>query len=229
MLRVEEKYRLTPADFHKVRELIGAVMEMDRGRQYKISSLYFDDLYDTDLTETVAGNPQRQKMRVRIYDDSFSLIKLEVKNKWYSKIEKFSELISYEDLQSLLQGKPIAWDEANSQNPRNAFNKRILTAGLRPKVIVTYERSAFCYDFGNTRITFDEIVRASNRIELFGHADLCYDYSEESFILEVKYDQFLPNFAVKLLNTVDMEQTSFSKYRLCREQYELIKTGGLLE
>ena len=220
MLRAEDKYRLTPTDFHKARELIDAVMEMDRGHQYKISSLYFDDLYDTDLTETVAGNPQRQKMRIRIYDDSFALIKLEVKNKWYSRIEKFSDLISYEELQSLVRGEPIAWDEGDSRNPRNAFNKRILTAGLRPKVIVTYERSAFCYDAGNTRITFDENVRASNRIELFGHADLCYDHLEEGSILEVKYDQFLPDFAAKLLNTVNMEQTSFSKYRLCRERYE---------
>ena len=220
MLRAEDKYYLASTDFHKARELMGSVMEMDRGRQYKISSVYFDDLYDTDLLDTVAGNPQRQKMRIRIYNDSFRDIKLEVKNKCFSRIEKFSALISYEELQKLLNGETITWDENNSQSPRNTFNKRILTAGLRPKVIVTYERSAFCYDAGNTRITFDSNVRASNRIDLFGNADLSYDHLEDDYILEVKYDQFLPDFVAKLLNIVDMEQISFSKYRLCREVYE---------
>lgn len=221
MLRVEDKYWLPQYDFIRAKEIISAVLSMDQGQQYEISSLYFDDIYDTDLYNTIAGVSQRRKMRIRIYNDSFSTIKLEVKNKNYSRIEKLSSSITLEEMKKLMNGEIISWNNNWGMDPRNIFNERIITTGLRPKVIVTYDRSAYCCDSGNTRITFDSNVRASNQIELFGKPDLNYDdLKGANSILEVKYNEFLPDYVSKMINVGNMQQTSFSKYRLCREIYE---------
>ena len=221
MLRVEDKYWLPRYDFIKTREIIDAVLPMDQGRQYKISSLYFDDIFDTDLRDTVAGNPRRKKLRIRIYNDSFSTIKLEVKNKSYSRIEKFSSSISVEEMKILMNGETISWNDTSARDPRNIFNEGIITAGLRPKVIVTYERSAYHYDSGNTRITFDSDVRASDQVELFGNSDLYYDNLKYcNSILEVKYNEFLPDYVAKMFHVDSMQRISFSKYGLCRKIFE---------
>ena len=119
-----------------------------------------------------------------------------------------------------MNGSPIRWSE-DSNNPRNLFNEKILTSNLKPKVIVTYNRSAYLYESGNTRITFDSNVRSSNQIELFGNKDLYYDSIDDlNYILEVKYDEFLPDFIAQSLNMNSIRQISFSKYRTCRENYK---------
>ena len=121
-------------------------------------------------------------------------------------------------MNSLINGIPISWDNKNS--PRNIFNEKILTAGLRPKVIVTYERSAYLYEPGNTRITFDSNIRSSNKIELFGNKDLYHDEIRDiNYILEVKYDEFIPDFIAQSINISNMLQISYSKYLMCRDNY----------
>ena len=218
MFRVEDKYTMPNSDFLLLENRIKNILPIDNDYQYKISSLYFDDLYDTDLMDTINGNPSRKKMRIRIYDDSFKTIKLEVKYKSYSKINKKSCIISKEEMNSLINGVPISWD--NKDSPRNIFNEKILTAGLRPKVIVTYERSAYLYESGNTRITFDSNIRSSNKIELFGNKDLYHDEIRDlNYILEVKYDEFIPDFIAQSINISNMLQISYSKYLMCRENY----------
>ena len=47
--------------------------------KYVISSLYFDDLRDSMLADTLDGIDARDKYRIRIYNNSFEIIKLEVK------------------------------------------------------------------------------------------------------------------------------------------------------
>ena len=89
-----------------------------------------------------------------------------------------------------------------------------------PKVIVAYERKAYLYGPGNVRITLDRHVRASRQTERFGTTDISYDaLTGPDAVLEVKYDEFLPAFLKQLLELNTLQQTSFSKYQLCRERY----------
>jgi hypothetical protein len=105
-------------------------------------------------------------------------------------------------------------------DPRTNFALAIRNRGLKPKVIVTYERKAFVYETGNVRITFDRNVRGSNRIDLFGDKNLLYEYPKDyNAILEVKYDEFLPDFIAQSLEIDSMWQVSYSKYKICRELY----------
>lgn len=134
---------------------------------YRISSLYFDDIRDSCLQDTVDGVNRRNKYRIRIYNDSLDVIKLEVKSKKNNRIQKRSKTISKAQMESLMRGECIE-DGASAKDPATLFNLAIRTQGLRPKVIVTYERKAYVYEPGNVRITLDRNVRASSRVEAFG-------------------------------------------------------------
>ena len=95
----------------------------------------------------------------------------------------------------------------------------IAQRNLRPKVIVEYDRNAYVYPPGNVRITFDRNVRAGWDMNHFlQKREQNYHYLEEGRIVEVKYDELLPGFIERMLETGNMQQISFSKYCLCREK-----------
>lgn len=224
MYRVEDKYCCSEMELLALQNRIGAVLWPDANESgpngYSIISLYFDDLTDSCYQDTLDGQEVRDKYRIRIYNDSLDEIRLEVKQKRDSRIRKKSKSINREQLYMLMDGQCIA-DEASADDPATLFNIAIRTRGLRPKVIVAYERKAYVFEPGNTRITFDRNVRASNRIELFGQKDIAYDLlREQDAVLEVKYDEFIPGFLLQLLELGNMQQSAFSKYQLCREIYE---------
>ena len=222
MYRVEDKYIISGNRLWILEQKIALLLPIDSSSKetgYKISSIYFDDIADSMLTDTLEGNPFRDKYRIRIYNDSFSTIKLEVKRKKYNRVSKISSEITEDELYALMSGETIP-DKNNLSDARTLFNLAIKIRGLTPKIIVTYDRKAYVYEAGNVRVTFDRNIRASNQCGLFGKHDLHYDCLEESgTVLEVKYDQFIPRFIMQVLETGNMLQTSNSKYGICREIY----------
>lgn len=223
MYRVEDKYCCSMSEIYRMQQTLGMVLATDSNEDnaegYRISSLYFDDLEDSCLADTIAGSAVRNKYRIRIYNDSLSTIKLEIKEKQNSRISKKSCGITEEQMRKLMRGECIE-DKASMGDPATLFNLAIQTKGLKPKVIVTYERKAFVYQAGNVRITLDRNVRASDCVESFGRPDISYDWlREQDAVLEVKYDEFIPAFILQLLETGNMQQTAYSKYQLCRERY----------
>ena len=223
MYRVEDKYIISDDRLWILEQHIAMLLPIDSLSNedgYKISSLYFDDITDSMLTDTLDGNPFRDKYRIRIYNDSFSTIKLEVKRKKYNRVIKISSEITVDELQTLMLGNTIP-DKNDFNDARTLFNLAIKAKGLMPKIIVTYDRKAYVCESGNVRITFDRNLRASNQCELFGKHNICYDFSEDSrSVLEVKYDEFIPRFIMQVLETGNMFQTSNSKYGICREIYK---------
>jgi hypothetical protein len=223
MYRVEDKYNCSVDELYILQHRLDGVLKADSNEScpegYSIISLYFDDLRDSCLYDTLDGVEVRDKYRIRIYNNSLDTIKLEVKSKKDSRILKKSKTISREEMDRLMRGECIE-DSASMDDPATLFNLAIRTGGLRPRVIVAYERKAYVFEPGNTRITFDRNVRASSRIEDFGSADISYDFlNEYENVLEVKYDEFIPDFLLQLLELGNLQQTSYSKYQLCRDVY----------
>lgn len=223
MYRVEDKYICNDIESFLLQTRVAAVLESDDNQcdeeGYSVISVYFDDAYNTHLRDTVEGNSLRDKYRIRIYNNSFDVIKLEVKSKRYNRVIKKSKMITPSQMQRLLSGEQIS-DEGSLDDPATLFNIAIEERRLCPKVIVAYERKAYVFDAGNVRITFDRNIRSSNDVEAFGTSDISYDMSgEHTTVLEIKYDEFLPGFIAGLLELGNMQQTSFSKYRCCREIY----------
>ena len=223
MYRVEDKYACDEKMLTIIQGRLKTVLYPDKNQLddvgYKITSVYFDDLYDTHLQDTDDGIRFREKYRIRIYNDSFRTIKLEVKYKKDSRVYKKSKNITFEQMKQLLSGQCITDESPSANNTITLFNLAIKNHGLRPKVIVEYDRTAYIYDAGNVRITLDRNLRTSTDFNGFIHNNsACYSpIAERDRVLEIKYDEFLPGFIARILENGHMNRVSFSKYRICRE------------
>lgn len=108
MYRVENKYNCSETEMYILQQRVETVLRPDSNESdpegYSVVSLYFDDLKDSCLQETVDGVNLRDKYRIRIYNDSLDVIKLEVKSKKDSRILKRSKSITREQMETLIGG-----------------------------------------------------------------------------------------------------------------------------
>ena len=82
--RHEYKYIINSGFYHILRQRLKAAMKPDgNGKDgvYRITSLYFDDVYRSAYNDKALGLDVRKKYRVRYYDLSPDFIRLEVKEK----------------------------------------------------------------------------------------------------------------------------------------------------
>lgn len=88
---------------------------------------------------------------------------------------------------------------------------------LRPKTIVTYDREAFIYEPGNVRITIDRNLRSGLSNTDFLNTDLSHvPVSDGLAVLEVKYDEFIPEIVAMAVQATNRQASAYSKYAICR-------------
>ena len=184
---------------------------------YNIRSIYFDDLQNRYFFENENGTDPREKFRIRTYNASDSRITLECKKKERSMTHKDSCQLSKEQYQKILDGSLSASDVNSTLLEKFYLIQE--QRHLQPKVIVAYERTPFVYTFGNVRITFDRNIGSSTDLSAFFDPYLPVRpiLPLGKNILEVKYDELLPNFLYEAMNLGSLRQTTFSKYYLCRK------------
>lgn len=218
--RNELKYYISYLDYLKLRSVLKATMQMDAnvsGDGYLIKSLYYDDLIDTALYEKNAGVLIRKKFRIRAYDNKDDVIKLERKRKVNQKTNKDSFNLSREQYDKILSGD-IDFMRTQKNDVAQEFYILYKTQWLRPKVMVEYVREAYIMRAGNVRITFDKQLRGSSNLEgLFVDTLGRNMVPDDTMILEVKFDEFLPEQVRDYLTMVDKKPLSISKYVICRE------------
>lgn len=212
--RKELKFLCDDRELTQIENRIKAVMHKDphqKGDCYQIRSIYFDSPTDKCFYENQAGVGTRTKYRLRIYDQSDSVIKAEVKSKYFDTTHKISTRISREQFEGLMKG--TAPDLLESEAFKR-FCVAVIGEGYRPKSIVEYERSAYLYEPCNVRVTFDRNIAVGTDYNLFFDKDLPVRPICETgwHVLEVKYDEFLPDYILSLLKAGNMRRTSFSKY-----------------
>ena len=97
------------------------------------------------------------------------------------------------------------------------FYSKLKGKCLRPRTIVRYDREAFVYKPGNVRITLDRNIRTGLGSTDFLNGELfCAPVLEQSTVLEVKYDAFLPDLVRMAVQIPNRQAASCSKYALCR-------------
>ena len=168
--RHEFKYLCSTGELKMIEARLRGLMTLDAhvGEEgaYQIRSLYFDDAYDSCLRENEAGTDPREKFRIRIYNHSTERISLELKKKVRGKTKKRSCPLTEEICRCLMAGKvPALSEEAPALLRRLCLLMQ--TRRMMPKVIVEYKRIPYVYPLGNVRITMDENVSSSRRMDLF--------------------------------------------------------------
>ncbi len=217
--RHEWKHEISASDRIALRQRLGAVAEPDPHAvdgKYFIRSLYFDDLQDTALREKIDGVNRREKFRIRYYNRDTSLIHLEKKSRWNGLGRKESVTLTREEAQAIAEGR-TEWMMASGEPLLQELYSKIKTKGLRPKTIVDYVREPYIFRPGNVRVTLDYDIRTG----LF-----CTDFlnpgcvtlpaGDDTIILEVKWDSFLPSVIRDAIQLKGRHTTAFSKYAACR-------------
>ncbi len=218
--RHEFKYLVSDQQILLLRQRLKYLMASDPHTSedgiYSIRSLYFDDYFYKCYNENLAGTDPREKFRIRIYNSSTDRITLECKRKEHGKTLKKSCPLTIKQCEKLMRGEYLP-DIENQPEVLRKLTLEMMTHGMRPVVIVGYDRVPYICNTGNVRVTLDMNLHSSTDIQ---------DFFEEKInkrpvmprgqqLLEVKWDEFIPDVIYRACQLDNLRQTAYSKYFLC--------------
>lgn len=218
-LRHEWKHQINYMDMLIIRARMRAITRPDThvvDGKYLIRSLYFDTLTDRALREKMDGVDNRKKFRIRFYNNDPSFIRLEKKSKWNNLGWKETASLTPQQAQAIADGE-IDWMGDNPSELIREMYVDMRTTGLRAKTIVDYTREPFVYPAGNVRITLDYDIRTGLCSTDFLNPDTpMVPVPDDPIILEVKWDEFLPEIIRDAVHLENRRAAAFSKYAACR-------------
>lgn len=221
IFRYEKKYLINNLQVENYRSRMEVICKKDSyvglTGKYCIRSVYFDDYNCSAFQQNERGTDRRDKWRLRIYNNDCSRIRLEHKLKVNEKVHKDYAMVSREFYEAVLEGKQMELDYPVKDRVVNSFMLDYFTKGLRPVIIVEYERTPYVFEEGDVRVTFDENISYSGECDRFLEPDLhlvpLMGIGKQ--LLEVKYTELLPTVIHSALNMGTLRQTTFSKFYLC--------------
>lgn len=217
--RVEQKYLVSDLDLALIAGRLKAVMAQDShqdGDCYEVRSIYFDDIWDNCMEENEDGVDNRKKYRIRTYDTPGAPLRLEIKEKNRGFTKKSASILDQNTYEAILSGGDVSF---GGDPVMNQLLLQMRCRKLQPKIAVVYQRTAFVYPTGNVRITFDRNIMATRNLDSFMDphmSGLMPVLPAGMHVLEVKYDELLPDVIAGQLEIGKLRQTAFSKYYLGR-------------
>lgn len=217
--RHEWKHEISYGDMLVLRQRLSAIAVHDthaiNGR-YMIRSLYFDNASDKALREKLDGVNAREKFRIRLYNNDSSVIHLEKKSKINNMCLKESAALTKEQAAEIVNGNYDWMRESGILLIEELYGK-IMSQGLRPKTIVDYTREPFIFAPGNVRVTIDYNIRTGmGCTDFLNPGCVMVPAGESPIILEVKWDEFLPDIIRDAVQLGNCRTGAFSKYAACR-------------
>ena len=220
VMRQEKKYLVNLAELYRISGTLSQVMARDDhgdAQGYRIRSLYFDTLDDTDFYEKIEGVELRRKIRLRIYDPEGDFAMLEMKQKQGAYQRKRSLRMRREDARQLAAGHYealLAYEEPFAAECYGLMSRMC----YRPKTIVEYRRQAFIARENRIRVTLDHhIVATESCMDIFASNLNLYPVLDPfNAVLEVKYNGFLLSYIKAVISQADRSELSVSKYCLAR-------------
>ena len=219
--RHEYKHMLNYCDYLTIRSRLCCLMQPDShagaAGSYRIRSIYFDNYRDKALNDKLNGVSEREKFRIRLYNDDNRYIKLEKKAKRNKLYVKTAERITRFECERLFAGDIDFLLESGKALFAELYIK-MKNEQLQARTIVEYDREPFVYAPGNVRVTFDKDVRSGlfSRDVFNPDLPLVSTQDAQRVIMEVKYDAFLPEVICDLLQGSDRQAMAISKYVLAR-------------
>jgi hypothetical protein len=229
--RLEYKYLVPNRLVDEIRSDLQPYMDLDefagkRG-EYTVRSVYYDTPRLDCYHEKLDGTGLRRKYRIRGYNrpDENSIVFLEIKRKHANFILKSRAPLRHDELDEFLASRDLArYSEGSPKSVRDqrdaeSFLYYYLRHGLRPTVLVVYDREAFHGKFDpSLRLTFDKNLRAAT----FPSLDMLYDEDcleyamARHFIFEVKFFRgALPAWVPALVKRYALPRMALSKYTIC--------------
>ena len=220
--RNELKFIIKTSDAEILKHHLSLFMNVDVNSKnsdntYLIRSLYFDDMDSTAYYEKLDGVEFRKKYRIRIYNNDDNFIRLECKHKHDNKTSKDQMLIDKDICSKIIEGK-LDDLEITGDDLLSKFIIECKLKKFRPSIIVDYKRLAYTYPVSDVRITFDSNIKSGlYNYNLFDENATTYSVIDDNeLVLEVKFNEFLPEAIAIILTTVQTVRKAFSKFAECR-------------
>lgn len=230
-MRYEYKFYVHKHKIPLLRNIILTKLKLDDNvnperKHYTVRSIYFDSIDLKHYNDKIMGLKHRKKVRLRGYDfDPNSTVFFEVKRKFEEPGMKNRFSTNYFDALSMINERTISTDNEDL----NKFFFQVMTYNLRPIVNVIYDREPYTEIHrtkNNLRVTFDKNLRsvAYPQIDGLFNDDNIKPAMLDYFILEVKFDNFLPTWIRNMSESLSLKRESASKYVISIDSHKSIVT-----
>ncbi len=223
--RHEMKYLISGIKAEAITQFIKPYIQMDRysklqrGGFYPIVSLYLDSDDFGLCRESLTGQKNRFKLRIRSYTDELDYPRFfEIKRRITNIILKSRARVMDRDVPALLAGLSLPPQSyTTDENVLNQFQLYMKTIGAKPVILVRYMRQAFEGDSEDRiRITLDKDlcckVVTTPEVRLDGSHWQRSNLTIGNVILEIKFTVSYPAWLSRMVGYFDLKQRSISKY-----------------
>jgi SPX domain protein involved in polyphosphate accumulation len=239
--RFELKYLITEDTAILVRDFVKSYLDFDEysvgkpNYSYPVHSLYLDSDDLRLYWETINGNKNRFKLRLRYYSTHADApVFFEIKRRVNNCIMKQRGGVRQECVPLLLRGHLPQVEHLVSKAPNQLvslqnFCHLAYTVHAKPKVHIFYMREAYVSDDDQVRVTIDRKV--------YGEANLDYSIKLDmehpvlSFtnqvILELKFTNRFPDWFRELVRVFGVMQCGAAKYCESVQGIGFAKLGAL--
>jgi SPX domain protein involved in polyphosphate accumulation len=222
--RFESKYIVDPRVVPEMRRFLTSFTKPDRfaalraGYRYPVCSLYLDSPDLMLYQQTVSGEKDRFKLRIRTYtDDPSQPAYLEVKRKMNSVVHKRRAGVLREHVRLLLDRRvpDLSWLTPGDRADAEYFYNHLTLIEARPLIRVKYMREAYAAD-GNepARITLDTgLMHAITLDDELSHARGRWTSTPVTgVIVEIKFTERFPWWVQDFIQAFSLHQRAVPKY-----------------
>ena len=225
--RFELKYIVDDETALEIRDFVRSFLELDENGvgkpdyAYPVHSIYLDSDTMKTYQDTINGNKNRYKLRIRFYDDrDESPVFFELKRRMNNCIMKQRGTVRREAVQRLMDGFIPGPQDLISKEPKHLvavqnFVRLVQQIRARPQVHVAYRREAYVpHNDNSARLTLDREVRTE--------IQKVYKFSTQmqhpvyvwgkSVVVELKFTNRFPEWFGELVRVFGLRQCGAAKY-----------------
>lgn len=225
--RFELKYIITEDVAMQARSFVSSYLEIDEygalrpNLSYPVHSLYLDSDDLILYRNTINGNKNRYKLRLRYYENRPTApVYFEIKRRMNDAILKQRGPVKREAVDWLLAGhlpEPahLVSNDAKQLVAVQRFHQLMLHNGAKPKAHVVYDREAWISPHNNAvRVTMDRDVRCDPEFtsRLSAEVDNPARPFGTKVVLELKFTGRFPDWFRELVHVFSLAQCSAAKY-----------------
>jgi len=225
--RFEIKYRISATKALQIRQFVNRHLEIDPygatqpDLSYPVHSLYIDSPSMKTFHDTINGNRNRYKLRIRYYENGDDKpVFFEIKRRFDKVIVKKRAKVHRRYVSLLLNGQMPTMEHLTNRTAKEldalehfCFLTNQIQA--RPKIHVSYRREAYELEESNAvRITFDREVNSQKEtgFKLKTRLDRPVKVFGNNVILEIKFTNRYPFWLQELTERFHLRQESAAKY-----------------
>jgi hypothetical protein len=224
--RFELKYLIPEDTALQVRDFVRSYLQMDEysvGRSnysYPVHSLYLDSQQLKTYWDTINGDKNRFKLRLRYYSTNADTpVFFEIKRRVNNCIMKQRGGVRQDCVGLLLSGHFPEADHLVSKSPNQLvaiqrFCDLMAQIHAKPRVHIAYMREAYVSDNDEVRVTIDRKVFAEPNLHFSIKTEMANPAAafKNQVILELKFTNRFPDWFRELVRVFHVMQCGAAKY-----------------